>query len=306
MHLDELFVKSFATPFLLVVILLELALSAFLRLRIYEWKDTFLNLVLTGLNLLVESFAKGFNYALLLLCFHYQFMHIDNPYVYWFVLFLAEDLAYYTLHVVDHYVRFFWAIHVTHHSSSKFNFTVGFRSSVFQPFYRVVYFLPLAFFGFDPLHILFMYAVTQFYGTLVHSDYVGKLGILEYFLVTPSHHRVHHASNPVYLDKNMGMCLIIWDRIFGTFQEELDDVRPQYGLTTNLKTFNPVTVIFHEWVAIFNDIWRPVGFRNRLRYIFGLPGWSHDNSRMTSVQMREHLHKGEQEALNTEAQPDIA
>src|SRR5690242_18456593 len=115
MHLDELFVKNYETPILVFVIGLEIVVSAVLRLRLYEWRDTLMNFFLTGSNLLVDAIAKGFNYAMLVFCFQFHFMQIHNPVVYWLVLFLAEDFAYYVLHVVDHYVRFFWAIHVTHH-----------------------------------------------------------------------------------------------------------------------------------------------------------------------------------------------
>jgi sterol desaturase/sphingolipid hydroxylase (fatty acid hydroxylase superfamily) len=108
--------------------------------------------------------------------------------------FSLEDLAFYTLHYVDHHCRLFWAVHVTHHSSEHFNLTTGFRSSVFQPLYRFVYFIPLTLVGFNPADIIIMYSITQIYGIIVHTEYVGKLGWLEYIMVTPSHHRVHHAS----------------------------------------------------------------------------------------------------------------
>ena len=107
-------------------------------------------------------------------------------------------------------------MHVTHHSSEYFNLTTGFRSSVFQPLYRFIYFIPLVFLGFQPADIVLMYSITQIYGILIHTKYVDKLGWLEKVLVTPSHHRVHHASNIEYLDKNIGMCLIIWDKLFAT------------------------------------------------------------------------------------------
>src|SRR6185295_952441 len=135
---------------------------------------------------------------------------------------------YWLLHFVDHKCRFFWAIHVTHHSSEEYNLTTGFRSSVFQPFYRTIYFLPLPFLGFHPLDILFMYAATQLYGVLVHTEWNLRLGWLEHLLVTPSHHRVHHASNGRYIDKNMGMVFIVWDKIFGTFAPEDPADPPRY------------------------------------------------------------------------------
>jgi len=203
---------------------------------------------------------------------------------------LAEDLAYYWMHRLDHEIRFFWAVHVTHHSSQEFNFTTGFRSSVLEPLYRFIYFIPLVWLGFQPLDILFMYALTQMWGTFVHTQLINKLGWLEYILVTPAHHRVHHASNTKYLDKNLGMFLIIWDKMFGTFQKELsaEEYEPiRYGLTKNLEHPNAKTIIFHEWIQIREDISRKdLTLKERLNYVFGKPGYSHDGSRKTSKEMQ--------------------
>jgi sterol desaturase/sphingolipid hydroxylase (fatty acid hydroxylase superfamily) len=228
--------------------------------------------------------------AVLWYFYQFKFTAIDksiHPILYWSVLVLAEDFMFYWMHRVDHYCRFFWAVHVTHHSSEEFNLTVGFRSSVFQPLYRFVWFIPIALVGFDPLDIMFMYAATQIYGILIHTKTVGKLGPLEWVLSTPSHHRVHHASNIKYLDKNMGMILIIWDRVFGTFAKEEEEV--VYGLTTDIKTYNPITMVFHEWKAIYEDLNKQTSFKNKIMYVFGPPGWSHDGSRKTSSQLRAEL-----------------
>jgi sterol desaturase/sphingolipid hydroxylase (fatty acid hydroxylase superfamily) len=197
---------------------------------------------------------------------------------------------FYWLHRVDHYCRLFWAVHVTHHSSEEFNLTVGFRSSVFQPLYRFIYFIPLAFFGFKGIDIMFAYSATQIVGILVHTQTVRRLGWLEYIIVTPSHHRVHHGSNARYLDKNMGMFLIVWDKLFGTFQAELDEEPVRYGLTTNLESKHPLHVVFHEWKNIFKDVLNPqLPLRAKFMYVFGPPGWSHDGSRKTSQQLRQEL-----------------
>jgi sterol desaturase/sphingolipid hydroxylase (fatty acid hydroxylase superfamily) len=176
---------------------------------------------------------------------------------------------------------------VTHHSSDHFNFTVGFRSSVFQPLYRFVYFIPLALAGFKPLDIVFIYSATQIWGIFVHTELIDKMGWFEYFMVTPSHHRVHHASNTKYLDRNMGMFLIIWDKLFGTFEPETKDEPIQYGLTTKVESNNPLSMIFHEWKNIARDLRRPVSWKDKFLYLFGPPGWSHDGSRLTSNQLRE-------------------
>jgi sterol desaturase/sphingolipid hydroxylase (fatty acid hydroxylase superfamily) len=201
---------------------------------------------------------------------------------------------FYWLHRVDHYCRFFWAVHVTHHSSEEFNLTVGFRSSVFQPLYRFIYFIPIAFMGFKGIDIMFAYSATQIFGILVHTQTIRKLGFLEYIIVTPSHHRVHHGSNVRYLDKNLGMFLIIWDKLFGTFQAEDEKDPVKYGLTKNLDSQNPVTLVFHEWKNIFSDLVGKRGpLRAKLMYVFGPPGWSHDGSTKTSKQLRDELKRKE-------------
>lgn len=136
---------------------------------------------------------------------------------------------------------------------------------------------------------MFMYAATQIFGILVHTQAIGKLGVLEYIIVTPSHHRVHHGSNIKYLDKNMGMLLIIWDKLFGTFQPEEEDEKVRYGLTTNIGTYNPVKMVFHEWRNILKDLKKGPTFKAKMMYVFGPPGWSHDGSTKTSSQLRAEL-----------------
>jgi sterol desaturase/sphingolipid hydroxylase (fatty acid hydroxylase superfamily) len=223
--------------------------------------------------------------------YQFHFFSIENHYLYWFLLFILEDLAFYFEHRIDHSCRLFWAIHVTHHSSEKFNLTTGFRSSVFQPVYRFIYFIPITVLGFQPLDIIFMYAITQTYGILVHTQYIRKMPRwFETIFVSPSHHRVHHASNIRYIDKNMGMCLIIWDKIGGSFQEELQSDPVKYGLTKPIENNNSqLNIIFHEWKNIGTDLKKKTSFINRLGYIFMPPGWSHNGSSKTASQLRKEL-----------------
>jgi sterol desaturase/sphingolipid hydroxylase (fatty acid hydroxylase superfamily) len=243
------------------------------------------------MNTAIDLAFRAFYIGVLAYCYKHHYFTWSNVLAYWFVLMLAEDFLYYWLHRFDHEIRLFWAMHVTHHSSEHMNFTVGFRSSVFQPLYRFIYFIPLAIVGFKPLDIVFMYSLTQIWGIFVHTELIRKMGFLEYFMVTPSHHRVHHASNPKYLDKNMGMFLIIWDKMFGTFQPELPESEYQkakYGLTKPLEKETPGNIVFHEWKNIVADMKRTdIGWKEKIYYLFGPPGWSHDGSRLTSEQLRE-------------------
>lgn len=280
-----------STPFYIFIIGLELLLSNYRHRKLYSWKDTVTNIYLMILNSAIDLVFRAVYLVILDYFYRHQIISFSNVIVYWIMLLLLEDFLYYWLHRFDHEIRLFWAVHVTHHSSEYLNFTVGFRSSVFQPLYRFFYFIPLALMGFRAIDIAFIYSATQIWGILVHTKLIRKMGWLEYILVTPSHHRVHHASNTKYLDRNMGMFLIIWDKMFGTFQEELTDSEYEpirYGLTKPVEKDNFGTIIFHEWNSIWNDVKRKdLSWRERLGYIFGPPGWSHDGSRLTSDEMRQ-------------------
>ncbi|HEX5027048.1 MAG TPA: sterol desaturase family protein [Agriterribacter sp.] len=311
--LPEYLLILISTPLYMVVIGAEILMSNYRYKKAYSWKNTASNIYLMLLNSGIDLLFRGIYIMILDYCFDRQILSVSNVMVYWILLLLMEDFLYYWLHRFDHEVRLFWAVHVTHHSSEYMNFTVGFRSSVFQPLYRFFYFIPLAFLGFKPLDILFMYSATQIWGIFVHTELVKKMGWLEKILVTPSHHRVHHASNPTYLDRNMGMFLIIWDKVFGTFQPELpeDTYQPlKYGLTQPLKKKSPVNIVFHEWKAIASDLKRKdITWKQKLGYIFGPPGWSHDGSRLTSEELKaeesasESAVKDELAAIHLQTRP---
>src|SRR5688500_19903370 len=164
----ELILYYISTPLFVLFILFEILYSAYQQTKQYELQDTIVNLTLTALNFSLDLFMRTTCYAVLYYFYNNYFFHLEKGILYWVLLFLGQDLAYYFLHRVDHFCRLFWAVHVTHHSSEKFNFTVSIRSSVFQPLYRFVYYIPLAFFGFDPIDIMFMYSLCQSYGFFIH------------------------------------------------------------------------------------------------------------------------------------------
>jgi sterol desaturase/sphingolipid hydroxylase (fatty acid hydroxylase superfamily) len=288
--LREQWMLLISTPVYLIIIGLELLLSHISHRKAYTLKDSLTNLYLMLLNSGIDLAFRLVYFAIFQYFFLHAVMQWQNAFAYWLVLLVAQDFLYYWLHRFDHEIRFFWATHVTHHSSEQLNFTVGFRSSVFQPLYRFIYFIPLAWFGFKPLDIAFMFSLTQIWGIFVHTELINKMGWLEYILITPSHHRVHHASNPKYLDKNMGMFLVVWDKLFGTFQAELpaENYQPlKYGLTKNVDKPNAVNIVFHEWKQMWKDVFqKDISFQQRIGYLLGPPGWSHDGSRMTSEELR--------------------
>lgn len=285
----EALLIAITTPIYIIVIGAELLFSYIHNKQYYTTKGILSNIYLSALNFGLDILVRGICLLVLNYFFQFHFFEIQNPYIYWSTLLITQDFMYYWLHRVDHYCRLFWAVHVTHHSSEEFNLTVGFRSSVFQPLYRFIYFIPLSLIGYQAIDIMFMYAATQIYGILIHTKTVNKLGFLEWFMSTPSHHRVHHASNIRYLDKNMGMVFIFWDKLFGTFEEENPAETVKYGLTENINTYHPVKMVFHEWQSIISDVKKPASLKARFMYVFGPPGWSHDGSKKTSKQLREEL-----------------
>ena len=274
-----------------ITIGLELVLSQLVQKKLYHTKDTLNNFLMTVLNLGVDTLMRGV--FLFMMAWVFQFRLVDWPVgwssvLYWVLALVLTDLAYWVVHYLGHMVRIFWAVHVVHHSSTNYNISVGFRSSVFEPLYRGLFFLPLALLGFHAADIMLAFAIQQLYGSLIHTELIRKMGFWEKFMVTPSHHRVHHASNPRYLDKNMGMIFIWWDKLFGTFEPEDEDYgKINYGLTSNLETYNPFSVLTYEWKNILRDVRSAPDLYSKFMYVFGPPGWSHDGSRLTSVQMRE-------------------
>jgi sterol desaturase/sphingolipid hydroxylase (fatty acid hydroxylase superfamily) len=278
------------TPLIAIVMIIEIIVSNVQRNHRYTKIDFVENMYLMVINTALDLAMRIVALYVLIQVFNHKIMHIDNAVLYWVLLFLLEDVTFYTIHWVDHHVRLFWAVHVTHHSSMDFNISVGLRSSLFEPIYRFIYFIPMAWLGFHPIDIFFTYSVTQLYGVFIHTQYINKLGFWEYLFATPSLHRVHHGSNVKYLDRNMGMFLIIWDKIFGTYQKEEEPV--VYGLTKNLESHRMDHVILHEFRSIINDVKNAPTFRAKFMYIFGPPGWSHDGSRKTSKELRREMEKG--------------
>ena len=297
-----------STPVYIFIIGLEILLTHIHFNKTYNWKNAGVNVYLMLLNSVIDLSFRVVYLGILQFFYLHAVISWQQGFLYWTVLLLAEDFLFYWLHRFDHEIRLFWAVHVTHHSSEHMNFTVGFRSSVFQPLYRFVYFIPLAFFGFRAIDIVFMYSATQIWGIFVHTEVINKMGWLEHILVTPSHHRVHHASNARYLDKNMGMFLILWDKLFGTFQPELpaEAYEPlRYGLTSNIKKPNAINLVFHEWQSITNDVCRKdLTFSQKLKYIFKAPGWSHDGSRLTSRELQKQEEGKKEPPSSAEILPD--
>ncbi len=257
---------------LLVVETISFRLDPDRDLMGYDTRDAATSLSMGLANVVIAAF-----WGLVVIAVYAGLYHLSplrmpaNRWWTYALLFLCDDLAFYWYHRVSHEVRVFWASHVVHHSSQYFNLSTALRQPVVVvttlPFWA-----PLALLGFAPWMIFTMQSISLIYQFGLHTERIGRLPRpIEYVFNTPSHHRVHHGANEQYLDKNYGGILIVWDRLFGTFAGEHE--RVVYGLTTNIDTFNPVRVAFHEYTAIWHDLRASGRWRERLGYLFAGPGW---------------------------------
>lgn len=202
----------------------------------------------------------------------FPYVHINAvPFLYWVFVIFAVDFLYYWFHRLSHEVNFLWGSHVTHHSSEQFNLAVSFRGGSFQRVFEYAFFLPLAFLGINWFMFLFAHRVLKLYQFWVHTAAVPELGFLEYFMVTPSNHRVHHGRNPQYIDKNHGGIFIIWDRMFGTYEPEREKIH--YGITNQLTSFNPLWMTFHYYAELWQQTLATRSWKNKFKVWFARPGW---------------------------------
>jgi sterol desaturase/sphingolipid hydroxylase (fatty acid hydroxylase superfamily) len=270
-----------AIPFFLALLLLEVAVAAFRHRRVFEVRDTFASLAMGVGSVIIGLGWAGAQLAVFgALHRHALFELGTGPWMLAAAL-LADDFAYYWFHRLHHEVRVFWAAHVTHHSSQRYNLATALRQS-WTPMTTLPFWAPLAWLGFDPLLLVTAHGLNLLYQFWIHTELIGRLGPLEWVLNTPSHHRVHHGANVQYLDRNYGGILIVWDRLFGTFQPEGEPVR--FGLTKDIGTYNPLRIAFHEWVAVIAAALRPNPLPVRLAYLLAPPGWSPDSSTLTAAQ----------------------
>ena len=271
-------VYAIGAPIVLAMILAEVLISNWQNKNYYKANDSICTLGLLAGNIAMAFAIKGF--ALGLHFYLYQFRLIDlasliPTWAMWAMTFVLIDFVFYIYHRMSHRVRFLWAIHMSHHSSEEMNFAVSFRQAWFGPVSKIPFFIVLPLLGIDPTIIAFAGVVSTLLGIVGHTQIFGKLGPLEWIFNTPSHHRVHHGSNAQYIDKNYGNLFIIWDRIFGTFEEEKEPVT--YGLVSNVNTFNPIKITFMAWSSIIKDIKMENNLTENLNLIFGPPNTSQKN-----------------------------
>lgn len=277
-----------AVPAFVVLIVLEMVLTRRTRRGRYDWRDAGASLTLGLGSTVAGALTAGAVLAMSLWLYGYRLF--DVPFTWWAfaICFVLDDLAYYAFHRSAHRVRWFWASHVIHHSSQHYNLSTALRQT-WTGFFSLgfLFRMPLFLIGFPPAMVFFCAGLNLVYQFWIHTELVGRMPRwFEAVMNTPSHHRVHHAVNPRYLDRNYAGVFIIWDRMFGTFEPEQDADRPRYGIVKALPTLNPLWAAVHEWVAIARDVLAAQSPREVAGRLFGPPGWQPDGEGDTSDRIR--------------------
>ena len=282
-----------AIPLFVIVIALELILNAVQQRNLYNAKDAVASITMGIGSVIIGVGVKFVAFMVMEAIHQFAIFDIGTQWWAWVLLFFADDFSFYWHHRLSHEVRILWAAHVNHHSSVYLNFSTALRQSWAELFYKYIFWLWLPLVGFEPWMIMVMMSFSLIFQFLQHTQMVKKLGPIEWVFNTPSHHRVHHASNIRYLDQNHAGVLIIWDRLFGTYSEELDEEKPVFGITTNIHTYNPLRIATHEYAAWWADMKRANSWHERFMYTFAPPGWSPDGNHQTARFLRAKLRETE-------------
>ncbi len=259
----------YAVPVMVALVGAEWVISYYQKKSYYDGKDTLAAATIGIVNVIISAAIKVATFGIIL--FFYNLVPWSIPNTWWsYVLCLIWiDFWRYWAHRVAHENRFWWATHVTHHNSEKYNWSVSFRLGWTQHI-KIIFFIPVALSGFHPVVFFICHQIEVLYQFWIHTEYIRKLPAwFEYIFVTPSHHRVHHATNGHYMDKNYGSTFIIWDRIFGTFEPE--EEQAVYGITKPVNSYNPVYLCFHEWMDIVRDVRRSRSLREAYAMVFTRP-----------------------------------
>jgi sterol desaturase/sphingolipid hydroxylase (fatty acid hydroxylase superfamily) len=262
-------------PIFFILIGIELIVERFINQKLYRLPDAIANIgcgitsQLSGLFLTIIGIgAYQFVFE------HAALFTLEKNWLYWLSLFLLVDFAYYWAHRMSHEINLFWGGHVVHHQSEEYNLSVALRQSSLQIVWTFAFNLPIALLGFQTLDFALISAFNTLYQFWIHTETIGRMGWFEYIFNTPSHHRVHHGRNPKYIDKNHAGSLIIWDRMFGTFQAE--EERPTYGITKPINSWNALWANISHYSEMGKDLKRITTWSDRIKYLFKKPGWLPD------------------------------
>lgn len=263
---------ALSIPIFFLLIGIELLYGVIKKVKLYRLNDSITNISLGIGQQVTGVFMKtALFFGYLYLYENYRIMTLESTILVWILLFIGVDFFYYWFHRLSHEVNAMWAAHIVHHQSEDYNLSVALRQSWLQSAFSWVFYLPLAILGFEPVMFLTISAFNTLYQFWIHTRVIKKMGPLELILNTPSHHRVHHGSDPKYIDKNHAGTLIIWDRMFGTFQQEEEE--PHYGITTPLNSWNPVWANMHYWKDLVDESRQVKGIKDKILVFLKPPGW---------------------------------
>ena len=267
----------FAIPVFFLLIAIELVAEKIRKTEYYRLNDAITSLSIGGLSRVTGAMKNLAPFTIYILLYqHYAIFELASSWWVWVVVFVVYDFLYYLNHRFGHERSLFWAAHVVHHSSEDYNLTTALRQTS-GSFFNFIFFLPLALLGVDPVLFLAVASINLVYQFWVHTQHVGKLGFIEWFMVTPSNHRVHHAQNQIYLDRNYGGVFIIWDRIFGSYQDELEHEKPIYGVRKALKSWNPFYANIQVYKLLIQDSYYTKKWSDKIKVWLGKTGWRPDD-----------------------------
>ena len=273
-NMSEFDIYAYGVPVVLLLITAEVIYSSIKGLNFYKLEDTIAGLGLLLGNFLIGLLTKSSIFLIYVYLYQFRLITVNDLlpiWAVWLATFVMIDFVYYWYHRFSHRVRFMWAVHMNHHSSEEMNFTVSLRQAWFGPITKVPFFIFMPLVGFDPIITAVAGVASTLWGVIGHTQWIRRLGILEYIFVTPSSHRVHHGSNECYIDRNYGNLLIIWDRLFGTFAEEIEPVK--FGIRDNVKTYNPIKITFMFWGQMISDFKKSTTTKEKILSFFGSPEW---------------------------------
>lgn len=297
-QLPELPIEGVGAKYIYPLFIL-LMIGEYVQARhLFDLKESWAGVVMGLVATLIKVIANVFEISIMLFLFHWAepfreqylgYSTLGTAWFVWIICLLFDDHNFYWHHRIAHNVRFLWAAHLPHHSGKMFNLTVSIRNGWFIEFFKPIYWMWMPLVGFEPIMIATCLIINSFYQFFLHTQLVPSLGWYEKIFNTPWVHVVHHSSNTEYLDRNHGGILVIWDKLYGTWQAPIKGVVPKYGISHNPDSYSPITHNLFEFQEIWKDVKRAPTLKAKLMYIFGPPGWSHDGSSKTSRQLQAEL-----------------
>ncbi len=287
-------VLTYIYPIFIILMVMEYVMAR----HLFNLKESFAGFAIAAGASVVAFFTKIVALGIFIFIFetfkdlrveYFGYASFGWAWYVWIFAIIADDFNFYWHHRLSHTVRLLWAAHVPHHSAKSFNLTIGIRNGWFITLYKPVFWLWMAMIGFEPIMIATALIINGIYQFFLHTQLVPSLGWFEKVFNTPYIHQVHHSSNIEYLDKNHGGMFIIWDKLFGTYQDIITTIDPKYGILKDPDSYNPIFLNTHEFSDIWRDVKKVSSWKDKLKYIFYPPGWSHDNSTKTAMELQREL-----------------